>query len=96
MKRSTVLYYCKFEHGVIIDGPDFKDVFNSVRLELRSEFGHSLFFDCSSATIYEGILVEWTEEGRNKCTYVPLRPIVTMHCMSIDRRTYFYVARGNN
>ena len=64
MKRSTVLYYCKMEHGVIIEGPIFKNVYNAVRAELRSEFGHSLFFDCSSATIYEGILVEWTETER--------------------------------
>ena len=93
MKRSTVLYYCKLENGTILEDIDFRNVFNAVRLELRSEYGHSLFFDCSSATIYEGILVEWTEDGKNMFTYVPLRPIVTMHCMSIDRTTYFHVER---
>lgn len=96
MKRSTVLYYCQLETGIILEDTDFRNVYNATRLELRNAFGHSLFFDCSTATIYEGILVEWTEEGRNKFTYVPLRPVVTMHCMSINRRTYFHVVRGTN
>ena len=94
MKRSTVLYYCKLENGDILEDTDFRNVYNAVRLELRAEFGHSLFFVCSSATIYEGILVEWTEEGiYMMCMHVPMRPVITMHCMSMDRTTYFHVER---
>ena len=93
MKSARVVYYAKMDHGVILEDVEFRNVYNAVRCELRAEYGHSLFYDEGSTTIYEGVIVEWTENGTNYFHYVPIRPVLTMRCSSSDRVTNFSVLK---
>ena len=93
MKSAKVVYYAKFDEGVILEDVEFRNVYNAARCELRAEYGHSLFFDAGTVTIYEGVIVEWTENGTNYFHHVPIRPVLTMRCSSIDRVTHFSVSK---
>lgn len=93
MKSAKVVYYAKMDHGVILEDVEFRNVYNAVRCELRSEYGHSLFYDTGCATIYEGVIVEWTENETNYFHHIPIKPVLTMRCSSIDRVTFFYVSK---
>lgn len=94
-KQSEVVYYAKFDGGIIIEGGDFREVYQAVRVELRTEHGHSLFYDYGSVTIFEGVRVDWSEDGHNYFKHIPIRPVVTLSCSSIDRVTKFVIRKDD-
>lgn len=93
MSYYKVVYYAKMDDGCILEDVEFRNVYNAVKYELRIQHGHSLYYDFGHATIYKGVVLEWTEQECLHCKYIPIRPIVTMYCSSIDYVTNFGIIK---
>lgn len=93
MKTATWCYFAKFEDGTILESQELKSLYYAVKCEVRCQFGHSLFYDYGEVSIYEGVRLDWVEEGKNYFHYVEIKPVISMRCSSNDRVTNFSVLK---
>lgn len=93
MKSAEWCYFAKFEDGCVLETQDLKTLYYAAKCELRCQYGHSLFFTRGEVSIYEGVRVDWAENGVNHSKYVKIKEILSMRCNSLDRITNFHVVK---
>lgn len=90
MKIYTPVYFAKFQTGEILESTDLRTFYHIVRKHLRTEYGHSLYFNHGTTTICKAVLVEWHSNAMISFHYTNVQPLMTMVCYSCDKVTHYY------
>ena len=87
-------YQAKLSNGVtLFNAPSFKYLYYSAVRELKSVYGHSVFFNTGYAELSYGVLTEVYEGSQVKSSFLELRRICKIHIFSCDKMTYSYTER---
>ena len=94
--KSEVIYRAELSNGVILENDEsrFKEFFRCVVCELRDSYGHSLYFESGSGTVYYGVLTTVYQGSRTVSSFCPLEELCTVHVCSMDRKTWVYTERN--
>ena len=94
--NSEVIYRAELSNGIILENDEtrFKELFRGVVRELRDSYGHSLYFESGSGTVYYGVLTTIHCGGKTVSSFCPLEELCTVHVCSMDRKTWVYTERN--
>ena len=90
--EAREIYRAVLSNGIILEndatGEGFKNLFKGAVRELKSEYGHMLYFTTGTADISYGVITEVYQGSRIKSSYIELREIAAVRVTSLDRRTF--------
>ena len=88
MNYSTEFcYYAKLPHGVILEDSCLKTLYYAVLHEMKSEYGHSIFYDFGAVDICAGVRVEWWNGHCVECKHLEFKKYLHIFVSSMDKVT---------
>lgn len=94
MNYSTeFVYYAKLPHGVILESDCLKTLYYAVLHEMKSEYGHGLFFDSGSVVICAGVRVEWFNGHMMEFKHLEFKQYLRIYVSSLDRVTSTHIEK---
>lgn len=90
---TEVFYVARLTNGIILEDPDFRNVYRAAVRELRSEYGHSLYFNRGHADIDLCVVTDVYRGSRCDTGRIVLRNVCGLNIYSMDRVTHVLVER---
>lgn len=91
--NTQVWYEARLSNGVILEDTNFRNVYRAALREIRSEYGHSLYFNRGQADISLCVVTDVHAGSRYVSSRAEVRKICKMRVYSICRITHVIVEK---